>query len=212
MFSTKEAKTFVESESKYLSAGIVDDVNIQEVKFGVSPNEKAEYISTTFVKNDSTVNMTVWKPKLFPGETEADLKNKYLKVLYRLNQIVEAFYPVGDPATECEANDFAQIAEWYIKAIEGRDKTKLTRTKFVYNKNGYLSVPTYAKYRFIEPMQKPENWPYSAVEIIDRDQIVRPITADPVKSSVNPFKVEETNTTTVESLDMQKSNVSDLPF
>lgn len=209
VFSTKEAKTFVESSSKYLSAGIVDNVNISEVKFNTSPQGN-KFISITFMKNDSTVNMTAWEPKLFPGESQDSLKDKYLKIIYRLGQIVESFYPVGDPATECEVENFEQLAKWFIDAMENRDKTKLVRVKFVYNKDGYLTVPNYAKYRFIEPMEKPENWDKDPVEINDRDQLTRPIIADPVKSTANPFKSEiETQTTTVDTVEQPKG---DLPF
>lgn len=222
MFSTKEAKAFVNSESKYLSAGIIDNVNVQEVKSGISPNKGSRFISITFVKNDSTVNTTFWEPGSFPSDTPDKVKEKFLRIMFRLTQIVEAYYPIGDPATECQVENFTQLSDWFINVMNARDKSKLARAKFVYNKEGYLALPSYAKYRFIEPMEKPENWTEAPVEILtDKDVLIRPIIADPVKSNANPFTSDQTQTTTVPTYTIpeakqqpieQDQPKSDLPF
>lgn len=221
MFSTKEAKAFVNSESKFLSAGIVDNIDIKEIRQGVSPNKGSKYISVTFVKNDSTVNSTFWEPGSQPNDTQDKIKERFLKTMCRLTQIVESYYPVEDPMTECQVENFDQLASWFINVMNARDKSKLVRVKFVYNKDGYLSLPTYAKYRFIEPMDKPENWTEEPVTISDRDQMIRPVVADPVKSNANPFKAQtESKTTTANNpfpntsaqTTVQEASESGLPF
>lgn len=222
LFSTKDAKAFVNSESKYISAGIVDNIDIQEVKSAISPNKGSKYISITFSKGESTVNTTIWEPGGF-SDTPEKVKEKFLKTMFRLTQIVEAYYPVGDPATECQVENFSQLSDWFINAMNNRDKSKLARAKFVYNKDGYLALPSYAKYRFIEPMDKPENWTEEPLEIFaDKDVLVRPVIADAVQSTANPFKaaIVEPQTTTAPTYMTPEANMqplqdqpkSDLPF
>lgn len=218
-FSTKAAKTFVESESKYLSAGIAEDVVIESARFETSPTG-AKYITTNLKKGDSIVNMTTWEPKQWPGDTEDALKGKYLKVIYRLSQVLEAIYPVGDPILDFEGKDFSDIVQWYIGAVEKSDKTKLVRAKFTYSRKGYLTLPEYAKYRFVEPMVKPANWPYEDVAINDRDILVRPVIADAnTDATQNPFTPGATtmnattapqNTQTLATA--QQPVASELPF
>ena len=158
MFSTKEAAAFILADNKYLSSGIVDDITISEVKYEKSPNGN-KYISVTLSKDEATVNMTIWESKKFSSqETDAYLQKKCYTVMGRLQQIVKAYYPVNDPATECEVATFDDLANWFINAINNRDKSKLVRIKIVYDNKGFLSLPTYAKYTFIEPMAKPANW------------------------------------------------------
>ena len=87
-----------------------------------------------------------------------------------------------------------EVADYLNKA----DKSKLVRVKIVYDNKGYTTLPSYAKYTFIEPMTvSKEN---SAIVELGIDNFTRPIIAD------NEEVVDSLKVTTNEE------NPNDLPF
>ena len=97
--------------------------------------------------------------------------------------------------------------------MNNADKSKLLRVKVVYNDKGYTTLPSYAKYTFVEPMVLPEGQT-SAITELRIDNFAKPIVADvetPVASigstmsSITPtMEAAVTNTT--------EANPYGLPF
>jgi hypothetical protein len=73
-----------------------------------------------------------------------------------------------------DGESFVEFADWLVNLLNKADKTISLRVKLVYNNKGYLTMPSYAKFKFIERM----DIAVSAVKILDKDQIVRPVVAD----------------------------------
>lgn len=192
MYSTKKAKEYNQVVSKFLSSGIHEDVVLESVRYGLSPNQGSKFIEIVYSKNGQTVAKTEWEPKRWGNQDEQEFENKNLNFIGRLQQILECFYDVNDPKLDCECETFEQLANWFIQLIDNRDKSKLLKLKVVYNKDGYACTPDYSKYSWIEPMDATEEW-FTAVKrekmiIRGNDKIERPIVADKVQTVANPFQ------------------------
>lgn len=201
MFSTKKAKEYNQTLSKFLSVGIHENVDIESVKLGTSPNKGSKFIEIVYVKDGQTVTKTEWEPQRWGNQTDKEFDAKNHNFIGRLQQILECYYDANDPAIECECETFDQLANWFINLINNRDKSVLVRLKVVYNKDGYTCTPDYSKYAFIEPMSADETW-FTTVKrekmvIRSNDKMERPIVADKVQTVANPFQ-ESTSTSVPE--------------
>lgn len=77
----------------------------------------------------------------------------------------------------------------------------------MYSKTGYISLPQYAKYTFIEPMST-VNEGKSVIVKLGIDLFEKPVVADTESSTANPFQVVNG---TLDNTS-QQNNVDDLPF
>lgn len=202
MYSTIEAKKFTTVENKFLSAGIHENVVLESVKVDYSPNTKAPFLEVTFTKNGQKVSQTEWEPTKFSGMTDEDLQKKYKRQMSRMMQILECYYPEDSAELTFTCSSFIEFAKWVETLLNKVDKSKLLKLKVVYNDKGFTTLPSYAKYKFVEPMVLPEG-KVSEIEEKDIDKFVRPVQADAEPMVNNPLQTVEPN---------QQAINDDLPF
>ena len=119
-------------------------------------------------------------------------------------QILLCFYKDEDLVFNGTSFDtfVKEVADYLNKA----DKSILLKLKAVYNNKGYISLPSYAKYTFIEPMNLPEG-KTSMIAELSIDQFTKPVIADtetPVDNLDTDFSQNSTNIT--------EPNSDGLPF
>ena len=200
MYSTKQAIKSANT-SKYMSAGIKDNVKLAEVRVDKSPNGN-DFIEITFNDEDGrTVTMTEWKNKINSWiKDEADLQKNDDKQFGRILQILSCFYP--DEALQVELDSFNSMINW-VNTMLGNviANNKPLRLKIVYNNSGYTT--TSHNGIFIEPMDVAQ----TEIEKLPRDRFERPVVADQ-EPSTDPLAVP-TSTSTPES---NSENKDILPF
>ena len=199
MYSTKQAIKSANT-SKYMSAGIKDNVKLAEVRVDKSPNGN-DFIEITFSDEDGrTVTMTEWKNKINSWiKDEADLQKNDDKQFGRILQILSCFYP--DEALQVELDSFNSMINWVNTMLGSVIATnKPLRLKIVYNNSGYTT--TSHNGIFIEPMDVAQ----TEIEKLPRDRFERPVVADQ-EPSTDPLAVP-TSTSTPES----NSDDNNLPF
>ena len=200
MYSTKQAIKSANT-SKYMSAGIKDNVKLAEVRVDKSPNGN-DFIEITFSDEDGrTVTMTEWKNKINSWiKDEADLQKNDDKQFGRILQILSCFYP--DEALQVELDSFSSMINW-VNTMLGNviANNKPLRLKIVYNNSGYTT--TSHNGIFIEPMDVAQ----TEIEKLPRDRFERPVVADQ-EPSTDPLAVP-TSTSTPES---NSENKDILPF
>lgn len=200
MYSTKQAIKSA-NVSKYMSAGIKDNITLTEVRVDKSPNGN-DFIEITFSDEDGrTVTMTEWKNKINSWiKDEADLQKNDDKQFGRILQILSCFYP--DEALQVELDSFSSMINWVNTMLGSIIATnKLLRLKIVYNNSGYTT--TSHNGIFIEPMDVAQ----TEIEKLPRDRFERPVVADQ-EPSTDPLAVP-TSTSTPESTSENNDN---LPF
>ena len=200
MYSTKKAIKSA-NVSKYMSAGIKDNVKLAEVRVDKSPNGN-DFIEITFSDEDGrTVTMTEWKNKINSWiKDEAELQKNDDKQFGRILQILSCFYP--DEALQVELDSFSSMINW-VNTMLGNviANNKPLRLKIVYNNSGYTT--TSHNGIFIEPMDVAQ----TEIEKLPRDRFERPVVADQ-EPSTDPLAVP-TSTSTPESTSENNDN---LPF
>lgn len=200
MYSTKQAIKSANT-SKYMSAGIKDNVKLAEVRVDKSPNGN-DFIEITFSDEDGrTVTMTEWKNKINSWiKDETELQKNDDKQFGRILQILSCFYP--DEALQVELDSFSSMINWVNTMLGSVIATnKLLRLKIVYNNSGYTT--TSHNGIFIEPMDVTQ----TEIEKLPRDRFERPVVADQ-EPSTDPLAVP-TSTSTPESTSENNDN---LPF
>ena len=200
MYSTKQAIKSANT-SKYMSAGIKDNVKLAEVRVDKSPNGN-DFIEITFSDEDGrTVTMTEWKNKINSWiKDETELQKNDDKQFGRILQILSCFYP--DEALQVELDSFSSMINW-VNTMLGNviANNKPLRLKIVYNNSGYTT--TSHNGIFIEPMDVAQ----TEIEKLPRDRFERPVVADQ-EPSTDPLAVP-TSTSTPES---NSENKDILPF
>ena len=200
MYSTKQAIKSANT-SKYMSAGIKDNVKLAEVRVDKSPNGN-DFIEITFSDEDGrTVTMTEWKNKINSWiKDETELQKNDDKQFGRILQILSCFYP--DEALQVELDSFNSMINW-VNTMLGNviANNKPLRLKIVYNNSGYTT--TSHNGIFIEPMDVAQ----TEIEKLPRDRFERPVVADQ-EPSTDPLAVP-TSTSTPES---NSENKDILPF
>ena len=189
MYSSSRAKQIEKKDVAFLSAGIHDDVFLTGVRYGTSVQGR-NFIEFKFVKDNRTMTHTEWEPRrtTSTGETLPD----------------DVFYAKVDNQWE----RIKENAQWVIdKLSTEKVKTTPVRIKAVYSKTGYISLPQYAKYTFIEPMST-VNEGKSVIVKLGIDLFEKPVVADTESSTANPFQVVNG---TLDNTS-QQNNVDDLPF
>lgn len=195
MYSKERAQQVVKNDVRYIPAGIQDDIALKSARVATSPNGNT-YLEIVFEKDGATLLQTEWKPTKSPTMTDEDLQKREDNQFSRMMQILCCFFK--DEELIFNSTTFEDWAQEVANYLNRADKTKLLRVKVVFNQKGYTSLPTYAKYTFIEPMTvSKEN---SAIVQLGIDNFTRPIIADKEKP-VDPLATTE---------EVEKSD--DLPF
>lgn len=204
LYSKDRAANISKSDIKYIPAGINEDVVLQSAKCEKSQNGNY-FLEISFTKNGATLTHTEWEPKMTNFiTTEEALQAKADNQYSRMLQILTCFYP--ETALNFNGETFKEFAEWIAGLLNAADKNKKLRVKVVYNNKGYTTLPSYAKYTFIEPMELPEG-KTSAIAELNIDKFTRPVVADAETSVENPFAPKATFETQAD-----KEDSTDLPF
>ena len=195
MYSKERAQQVVKNDVRYIPAGIQDNVALKSARVATSPNGNT-YLEIILEKDGATLPQTEWKPTKSNTMTDEDLQRREDNQFSRIMQILVCFYK--DEELIFNSTTFGGWAEEVANYLNKADKSKLVRAKIVFNNKGYTSLPTYAKYTFIEPMTvSKEN---SAIVQLGIDNFTRPVVADKEKQ-VDPLATTE---------EVEKSD--DLPF
>lgn len=204
-YSKERAASISKSDIKYIPAGIIENVVLKSVKTEVSPNGN-QFLEIVFEKDGATLTHTEWKPTLGGFvTTEEQLQTKMDKQYSRMLQILNCYYK--DEELDFNGESFEQFARWITDMLNKVDKSKKLRAKIVYNDKGYTTLPNYAKYTFIEPMELPEGQS-SSIAMLNIDQFIKPVVADKEVKNDNPFSATSSTTNTQAFTD----KTDDLPF
>lgn len=188
IYSTELANNTPDFVSKYLEAGIQDNVKLVSARTDKSINGSF-FLEIKFEKDGKELTHTEWENSKFPNQTEEDYQNRCTRQVKRMLQILECFYP--KEALTFAGSSYEEFAKWVANLLNTANKDILLRVKIVYNKNGYTNLSTYGT--FIEPMTVEK----SNIVQMNKDVFIRPIIADKEVKEDNP-------------LDDDKN--SDLPF
>lgn len=203
-YSKKAAQEVSDFKSKYMPAGINENVTLDKVEVKVSPNGNKMFDITFVNEQGQTAIHTEWEPKMAPWmKDKSDLERNQARQYKKMLQILLCFYT--DEQINFEGDDFMGFANYIAMMLNAANKTKKLRLKLVYNKDGYTTLPTAVDDAFIEPMELGDGESYK-VQINAKDVIVRPVTADKEVKNDNPFTTPEVATTAFES------KTDDLPF
>ena len=203
-YSKKAAQEVSDFKSKYMPAGINENVTLDKVEVKVSPNGNKMFDITFVNEQSQTAVHTEWEPKMAPWmKDKSDLERNQARQYKKMLQILLCFYT--DEQINFEGEDFMSFANYIAMMLNAADKTKKLRLKLVYNKDGYTTLPTAVDDAFIEPMELGDGESYK-VQINAKDVIVRPVTADKEVKNDNPFTTPEAATTAFEN------KTDDLPF
>lgn len=187
MYSKERAQKIEKNDTKYIPAGIQENVALKSARVTTSPQGNM-FLEIVFEKDGATLTQTEWKPTKFGNMTEEDLQKKEDTQFSRMMQILLCFYK--DEELIFNATSFADWAAEIANYLNKADKSKLLRVKIVYNNKGYTTLPTYAKYTFIEPMSVSKE--DSAIIELGIDKFTRPVIADK-EEVVDTLSVTETS-------------------
>lgn len=191
VFSTELANNVVVSDnnSKYLEAGIHDNVKLTGVRTADSPTGN-KFIEFTFEKDGKIATHTEWEPKPREGYDDAANQSKATNQVTRIMRILRCFYP--KEALIFSGNSYKEFANWVVSMLNSANKDILLRAKIVYNEKGYTTLPSYVKFAFIEPMEIPmgyyeEGKNESKITQLSIDQFTKPVVADKEEVVTNPL-------------------------
>lgn len=217
MYSKERALTIAKKDVKFIPTGIIENVTLKLARVAKSPTGK-DFLEITFEKEGATLTQTEWKPTKFEDMTDEQLQAKEDTQFSRMMQILLCFYK--NEELVFNGTSFKEFANEVVTYLNNADKSKLLRVKVVYNKDGYTTLPSYAKYTFIEPMVLPEGSASAIVEL-GIDQFTKPVTADSEKTVTNLVTSLTLNTmgtssvnsfTTNDFTSGEDSNPNQLPF
>lgn len=185
MYSKERAQQIAKNDIKYIPVGIQENVALKSAKVTTSPNGNL-FLEITFEKDGATLTQTEWKPTKFGNMSDEDLQKKEDTQFSRMMQILLCFYK--DEELIFNATSFEGWAEEIANYLNRADKSKLLRVKVVYNNKNYTTLPTYAKYTFIEPMSISKE--ESSIIELGIDKFTRSVIADQ-ESDKDPLNVVE---------------------
>lgn len=175
MYSKERAQNIAKKDVKFIPAGIHENIVLDSARIDKSPNGNS-FIEILFKNGETaTLTQTEWKPSKINDMTDADVQKKEDTQFSRMMQILLCFYT--DEQLVFNGSSFEEFAKEVVDYLNNADKSKLLRVKIVYNDKGYTTLPSYAKYTFIEPMILPEGKTSSIIEL-GIDNFTKPVVAD----------------------------------
>ena len=203
MYSKERAQNIAKKDVKFIPAGITENVVLDSARVDKSPNGNS-FIEILFKNGESaTLTQTEWKPSKINDMTDADVQKKEDTQFSRMMQILLCFYT--DEQLIFNGTTFEEFSKEVVDYLNNADKSKLLRVKIVYNDKGYTTLPSYAKYTFIEPMVLPEGKTSAIVEL-GIDNFTKTVVADR-EAKVDSLRVETSTGGYVST-----GTSSDLPF
>ena len=174
MYSKERAQQIVKNDVKFIPAGIHENVTLKSARVAESPTG-LKFLEIVFEKNGATLTQTEWKPTKFEGMDDSALQKKEDTQSSRMMQILLCWY--SDEQLVFNGTSFEEFSQEVVNYLNNADKSKKLRVKIVYNDKGYTTLPSYARYTFIEPMVLPEGQTSSITEL-RIDNFTKPVVAD----------------------------------
>lgn len=174
MYSKERAQQIVKNDVKFIPAGIHENVTLKSARVAESPTG-LKFLEIVFEKNGATLTQTEWKPTKFEGMDDSALQKKEDTQFSRMMQILLCWY--SDEQLVFNGTSFEEFSQEVVNYLNNADKSKKLRVKIVYNDKGYTTLPSYARYTFIEPMELPEGQTSSITEL-RIDNFTKPVVAD----------------------------------
>lgn len=174
MYSKERAQQIVKNDVKFIPAGIHENVTLKSARVAESPTG-SKFLEIVFEKNGATLTQTEWKPTKFEGMDDSALQKKEDTQFSRMMQILLCWY--SDEQLVFNGTSFEEFSQEVVNYLNNADKSKKLRVKIVYNDKGYTTLPSYARYTFIEPMVLPEGQTSSITEL-RIDNFTKPVVAD----------------------------------
>lgn len=174
MYSKERAQQIVKNDVKFIPAGIHENVTLKSARVAESPTG-LKFLEIVFEKNGATLTQTEWKPTKFEGMDDSALQKKEDTQFSRMMQILLCWY--SDEQLVFNGTSFEEFSQEVVNYLNNADKSKILRVKIVYNDKGYTTLPSYARYTFIEPMVLPEGQTSSITEL-RIDNFTKPVVAD----------------------------------
>jgi hypothetical protein len=174
MYSKERAQQIVKNDVKFIPAGIHENVTLKSARVAESPTG-LKFLEIVFEKNGATLTQTEWKPTKFEDMDDSALQKKEDTQFSRMMQILLCWY--SDEQLVFNGTSFEEFSQEVVNYLNNADKSKKLRVKIVYNDKGYTTLPSYARYTFIEPMVLPEGQTSSITEL-RIDNFTKPVVAD----------------------------------
>ena len=174
MYSKERAQQIAKNDVKFIPAGIHENVTLKSARVAESPTG-LKFFEIVFEKNGATLTQTEWKPIKFEGMDNSALQKKEDTQFSRMMQILLCWY--SDEQLVFNGTSFEEFSQEVVNYLNNADKSKKLRVKIVYNDKGYTTLPSYARYTFIEPMVLPEGQTSSITEL-RIDNFTKPVVAD----------------------------------
>lgn len=174
MYSKERAQQIVKNDVKFIPAGIHENVTLKSARVAESPIG-LKFLEIVFEKNGATLTQTEWKPTKFEGMDDSALQKKEDTQFSRMMQILLCWY--SDEQLVFNGTSFEEFSQEVVNYLNNADKSKKLRVKIVYNNKGYTTLPSYARYTFIEPMVLPEGQTSNITEL-RIDNFTKPVVAD----------------------------------
>lgn len=175
MYSKERAQQVTKNDVKFIPAGIQENVALKSARVAESPTGR-KFFEVTFEKDGAILVQTEWKPDNKNGElSDEAVQKKEDNQFSRIMQLLLCFYK--DEQLVFNGTKFEEFSKEVVDYLNNADKSKLLRVKVVYNDKGYTTLPSYAKYTFVEPMVLPEGQT-SAITELRIDNFAKPIVAD----------------------------------
>lgn len=174
MYNKERAQQIVKNDVKFIPAGIHENVTLKSARVAESPTG-LKFFEIVFEKNGATLTQTEWKPTKFEGMDDSALQKKEDTQFSRMMQILLCWY--SDEQLVFNGTSFEEFSQEVVNYLNNADKSKKLRVKIVYNDKGYTTLPSYARYTFIEPMVLPEGQTSSITEL-RIDNFTKPVVAD----------------------------------
>lgn len=202
----------IESEgvvsAQYLEAGIHENVELKNVEYAKTPQGN-EYIAFTFENESGKLVHTEWSPKSKDDDQEK-LQERVTNQIKRIKQIVTKFVP--EDKYVINANNFKEFADYTVKVLNIANKGQKVRLKALYSSNGFVTLPNYSKFQFIESMSIPKEQSKIRILALDKDKMVRPTPSARINNSSNPLSDLDNLNNELSSASNSTPNIDDLPF
>jgi hypothetical protein len=179
-------------DEQFLGAGVHDNAVFAGVRLAVSPNKGISFLEFSFEKNGDTFKHTEWPIDDSNGASEEDLEKRHNQQLSRIEQIVNAVFDNGEKQ-EFGNGGWKELSNWVVTTMTPQVGTKV-RIKIIYTPKGYLSLPRYAKFSFIENQHISDTTGKKKVAVLGIDDFTKPVIKDNEQPKSNPFNTHVTST------------------
>ena len=171
----KEALQGAESRDvRFLEAGIHDGAQYNGARKGETNNGN-KFIEFSFVKEGKLLTATEYEPKKWPGDSDEKFRASCQDQALRILRILT---PAYDEAvlSSFSGTSFDALCDWAVSLTNAISKDLKVRLKAVYDNKGYVTLPKYTYYTFIENMNIAKD--KSMISELTRDKFTKPELGD----------------------------------